>query len=1013
MALLAPRNVLLQANAPIQVPLGIMPYVAWNVNSPCAQPAGASLTPGDVGTPLIFLNATLTIEVICTPLGGNPVQLGPFTYNFDTPTMPGLQSPNSIDFDIPGGTFDGTVPVVCEVSGTYTVEFTDGTGSGTLSASNSVTVYIVPASPDDPTKPRLDMQYFPTGGGDAGFQICRRGDQAYFYFLVSNNDLRNSVELQVTTTLDPRGNYPDGFDLAEMSQNYQSLVYSIQDPRGDFYRHDFVQNPATWLTLPPGDPLQNPASLTKTISLRAGQSRFVAVCVGSFGKCGNGSCNKLTVRITGTFLDGGQALGCASSALLVGEVPGKSARCEIRDEIKAGPSSGAFWTPTQFFDNDLQIIPLAHTHAAGDANPMGQRQTSTFSGESRSDYVRFEPSGVPRGVIYGVGASTPSGSSSSLVTVDGLPAVVGESKAIPVIFGVASALRIAIDCRNDSIRIYVNNSSNILLHAGKFSEFLESPPQGFGYDATTCRIFTKTASDDVPEICADRYYFNKLIPQGDIPGSKTVQVYNQTSGPLQGNVEILGNAANYLNLQSTSFSGQINYTIAQNLPLSPGRASGLFRINVPGTLGDLYLPVVLAQLGRLPLTFSNEPDLLNAFRIMNARGGSVTLSYDQPIPTNLGLSITNLSINQDGPSGDFLTVEGDIQSPSMSPAGKKGVEADAEAALIIDGSECPAPCSLFTFTGDHNVIRGIRFENFPGFGVAMVGDSNQVIASAFAGNGAGGVRINGSGNMIGGGPLNGNRFEDNTGPGVVIESGTGNAILFNTFAGNTGSAIDLGGDGLTANDPDDADAGPNGLQNFPELENVQVSDNNLTIEGTLRSTPNSLFTLQFFANDTCSATGGREAMVFLASGEVATDANGEGSFSIATGDTSAASRFITATATDANGNTSEFSACFGFVTGVANGETLLKLPDAFALYQNYPNPFNPSTTIRFDLPKASFVRVRLYDLLGRQIVTLMEEKLAAGNHKLEFDGSFLSSGIYFYYLEADGFVQAMKMTLIE
>jgi hypothetical protein len=101
------------------------------------------------------------------------------------------------------------------------------------------------------------------------------------------------------------------------------------------------------------------------------------------------------------------------------------------------------------------------------------------------------------------------------------------------------------------------------------------------------------------------------------------------------------------------------------------------------------------------------------------------------------------------------------------------------------------------------------------------------------------------------------------------------------------------------------------------------------------------------------------------------------------------------------------------VTGVANGETLLKLPDAFALYQNYPNPFNPSTTIRFDLPKASFVRVRLYDLLGRQIVTLMEEKLAAGNHKLEFDGSFLSSGIYFYYLEADGFVQAMKMTLIE
>ncbi|HEX9652426.1 MAG TPA: hypothetical protein VGA99_01840, partial [bacterium] len=270
LALLTPRNIVFRAGVPIQVPVGVMPYLFWNVNAPCAQPAVGASAPG-VSTPAsIFNNASLIINVTCTPLGGSPVQLGPFIYNFDLPAMPGIQPNDSVSFDVPAGTFDGSVPVICDVSGTYAVDFTNGTGAGMLSASNQTEVCIVPPSADDVNLPRLDFKYIPKQGGL--FERLRRGDQGYFYFLASNNDLRNSVELNLTTNLDSRGNLPDGFNPGDPAQAYQSLVYSTQDLRGDFYTHNFVDNPADWQALPYGDPQNNPTSLNKTITLKAGQS---------------------------------------------------------------------------------------------------------------------------------------------------------------------------------------------------------------------------------------------------------------------------------------------------------------------------------------------------------------------------------------------------------------------------------------------------------------------------------------------------------------------------------------------------------------------------------------------------------------------------------------------------------------------------------------------------------------------------------------------------------------------
>ena len=86
-------------------------------------------------------------------------------------------------------------------------------------------------------------------------------------------------------------------------------------------------------------------------------------------------------------------------------------------------------------------------------------------------------------------------------------------------------------------------------------------------------------------------------------------------------------------------------------------------------------------------------------------------------------------------------------------------------------------------------------------------------------------------------------------------------------------------------------------------------------------------------------------------------------------------------------------------------------PERFVLHQNYPNPFNPITTITYELPRASDVRMSVYDLLGREVSTLVHQRQDAGVHEVRFDGSNLSSGVYICRLRAGDFVQAMKIVI--
>jgi len=85
----------------------------------------------------------------------------------------------------------------------------------------------------------------------------------------------------------------------------------------------------------------------------------------------------------------------------------------------------------------------------------------------------------------------------------------------------------------------------------------------------------------------------------------------------------------------------------------------------------------------------------------------------------------------------------------------------------------------------------------------------------------------------------------------------------------------------------------------------------------------------------------------------------------------------------------------------------------FSLAQNYPNPFNPTTSIKYQVPEISFVTIKIYDVLGNEITTLVNEEKSAGIYEIEFNGTELPSGIYFYSLQAGNFVETRKMILLK
>jgi hypothetical protein len=238
----------------------------------------------------------------------------------------------------------------------------------------------------------------------------------------------------------------------------------------------------------------------------------------------------------------------------------------------------------------------------------------------------------------------------------------------------------------------------------------------------------------------------------------------------------------------------------------------------------------------------------------------------------------------------------------------------AGAGNLISGN--PAAITLGGFCSLHGLpvawtgVNGVRIEgNWIGVSSADI-NAAPGGSSALPNGSSITIRV-GSNNII---TRNKIKFNDS---GVVVMSGTANQISQNAIYLNRGVGIDLGGDGVTANDTNDVDDGPNNFQNFPIITSASVTqadrfgiDWRSAASGTLQSTPNATFLIEVFASVFAGPLGNGEAEVGLGTVNVTTDANGNASFSVSQVWGFPGARAFSATATDSSGNTSEFSPAF-------------------------------------------------------------------------------------------------------
>ena len=157
--------------------------------------------------------------------------------------------------------------------------------------------------------------------------------------------------------------------------------------------------------------------------------------------------------------------------------------------------------------------------------------------------------------------------------------------------------------------------------------------------------------------------------------------------------------------------------------------------------------------------------------------------------------------------------------------------------------------------------------------------------------------------------------------------------------------IDLGYDGVTLNDADDADTGPNGLLNFPDLAVAYAGSTVGAVQGSYGGAAGSALTLEFFASDACNPLGYGEGERFLGWSGVTTDGAGEATYTATLVELPAPGDAVTATATDAEGSTSEFSQCV-----IASGFTVVAAPDTVAVAAGQ----NASFTVRVAASGPSF-----------------------------------------------------------
>ncbi len=308
-------------------------------------------------------------------------------------------------------------------------------------------------------------------------------------------------------------------------------------------------------------------------------------------------------------------------------------------------------------------------------------------------------------------------------------------------------------------------------------------------------------------------------------------------------------------------------------------------------------------------------------------------------------------------NGSNLVVSGNFIGTDATGAGpvpnvNYGILVEANGSTIGG----PAPGAGNVISG--NAIHGIEISSATGVTVQgnLIGtDSTGTFA---LGNQNRGVYVLASNATIGGtGPGEGNTVAHSGAGGIVVQgSVSGNAIRGNSIYANGTIGIDLNADGVTANDALDADAGPNGLQNYPLIRSaVPVSPSGTEIVGTVDSAPSTTYALDFFANPACAGRPHdfEEGLVYIGSATVPTDGAGHADFDVTLAYTIEADQHVTATATDPGGNTSELSPRIVFSISPLSGP-----PAAGLLFVVRGTNFAAGATVTFGALPATDVLVQ-------------------------------------------------------
>ncbi|HEX2906939.1 MAG TPA: NosD domain-containing protein [Phototrophicaceae bacterium] len=313
-----------------------------------------------------------------------------------------------------------------------------------------------------------------------------------------------------------------------------------------------------------------------------------------------------------------------------------------------------------------------------------------------------------------------------------------------------------------------------------------------------------------------------------------------------------------------------------------------------------------------------QPITLNGDTISIERGGTVADGLTITVGAG-GSSITGLTTRNFTSSGIRLDAgaNGNTLTNITSNNNGVGILVNSTNNTITGGSfESNVTGIQFSAGADNNTLTGSTGINYNQVGVRILSDSNTITGNTITDSDDDGVTIQGSSNQI-----TTNRLENNMGSGISVTSGTGNRLTDNQFLNNTDLPIDLGNNGTSeTNDNLDPDAGANNQQNYPV---ITLATQNVVV-GTFNSEANGTYQLQFYSNDACDAQNGNDP---ISTDTVTTDASGNGSFEI---DTIGApdGYYINAIATDASGNTSEFSACTLVTAAPIYRSTPAPSPDA-------------------------------------------------------------------------------------